>query len=151
MSMPEFKAIRLSKLNLPNHLNYISEHKNNLSKKKLFNDTSIQVRQYSDNQKQKFNGISKLSLFITSTNSDSLTIPANTAIIEYLGEIDLFKNYVRDPINQYSSWGTPKPKVLRTSLKVAQDNNLEVVLDSRFVGNESRFIRKASLSCFHKL
>ena len=143
MSMPEFKAIRLSKLNLPNHLNYISEHKNNLSKKKLFNDTSIQVRQYSDNQKQKFNGISKLSLFITSTNSDSLTIPANTAIIEYLGEIDLFKNYVRDPINQYSSWGTPKPKVLRTSLKVAQDNNLEVVLDSRFVGNESRFIRKA--------
>ena len=37
--------------------------------------------------------------------------------------------------------GTTKPKVLKTSLPA--ESPLSIVLDSRFVGNESRFIRKS--------
>lgn len=147
MSPNQFKSIKWSKINLPNYTKYLQEH-NKLKKKNNFNKTTIQVKPYTDNQKQKFNGISKLALFISSngggSGGGSLTIPENTPIIEYLGEIDLFKNYCRDSINQYRMWGSPKPKVLKTTIPTQySDETLDIVLDSRFVGNESRFIRKA--------
>ncbi|KAK6462796.1 histone deacetylase complex [Scheffersomyces coipomensis] len=142
MTQNQFKSLKMSKILLPNYQKYLAEHKL-LIKKKNFNKTSIQVKQYLDNQKQKFNGISKLSLFISSNDSEVLTIPENTIIIEYLGEIDLFENYIKDTINQYSMWGTPKPKVLKTNLKLTEEKDLDLIVDSRFVGNESRFIRKS--------
>lgn len=140
MTPQQFKAIKFAKIVLPNYQKYMSENfKNVINKTKKHNKFTIKVRPYSDNQKQKFNGISKLSLFISS--NDELMIPENTPIIEYLGEIDLFENYAKDSINQYPIWGTTKPKVLKSTLMLHE--NLSVVLDSRFVGNESRFIRKA--------
>ncbi|KAG7662161.1 SET3 [[Candida] subhashii] len=141
MTLNQFKSTKMSKIHLPNHQKYLQEqHK--LSRRKNHNKTIIQVRPYSENQKQKFNGISRLSLFISSLNSDSLTIPENTPVIEYLGEIDMFSSYCCDRVNQYPLWGTTKPKVLKTSIPNG-DDKVDVVLDSRFVGNESRFIRKA--------
>lgn len=145
MSLSQFKSIKWSKINLPNYTKYLQEH-NKLKKKNNFNKTTIQVKHYTDNQKQKFNGISKLALFISSNggSTGSLTIPEDTPIIEYLGEVDLFKNYCRDSINQYRLWGSPKPKVLKTAIPMQRnDETMDIVLDSRFVGNESRFIRKA--------
>ncbi|KAL6450860.1 SET3 SET domain-containing protein 3 [Candida maltosa Xu316] len=142
MTYNQFKALKLSRINLPNYNKYLQEH-NKLKKKVASNKTTIEVKAYTDNQKQKFNGISKLSLFI-STGGDSLTIPENTPIVEYLGEVDLFKNYCNDRINQYQMWGTTKPKVLKTFVPTTNDKkSLDIVLDSRFVGNESRFIRKS--------
>ncbi|RLV94698.1 SET domain-containing protein 3 [Spathaspora sp. JA1] len=157
MTFNQFKALKMSKIILPNHRKYLQDH-HKLSKKKNFNKSIIQVKPYSDNQKQKFNGISRLSLFISSSNNntatttaatatgsgpgESIVIPENTPIIEYLGEIDLFKNYKHDSVNQYTNWGTTKPKVLKTSIP-ANEGDLNLVLDSRFVGNESRFIRKS--------
>lgn len=140
MSPQQFKAIKFAKIFLPNYQKYMSENfKNIINKNKKHNKFTIKVRPYSDNQKQKFNGISKLSLFISS--NDELTIPEDTPIIEYLGEIDLFENYANDATNQYPIWGTTKPKVLKTTIMTPE--KLSVVLDSRFVGNESRFIRNA--------
>ncbi|EGW32637.1 uncharacterized protein SPAPADRAFT_72003 [Spathaspora passalidarum NRRL Y-27907] len=150
MTFNQFKALKMSKVHLPNHRKYLQEH-HKFSKKKNFNKTTIQVKPYSDNQKQKFNGISRLSLFISGSNggsspvngaSEAIVIPENTPVIEYLGEIDLFKNYRNDSTNQYTSWGTTKPKVLKTAIP-SKDGEVSLVLDSRFVGNESRFIRKS--------
>jgi hypothetical protein len=144
MTANQFKALKLSQVILPNNQKYALENnKKNGSKREKFNKSQIQVKPYSDNQKQKFNGISKLSLFISSSSPDTLTIPKDTPIIEYLGEIDLFENYANDRINQYSSWGTMKPKVLRTNIHFSKDKDLDIVIDSRFVSNESRFIRKS--------
>ena len=144
MTANQFKAVKRSQVILPNHQKYTLEsNKKNGSKKDKFNKSQIQVKTYSDNQKQKFNGISKLSLFISSSSPDTLTIPKDTPIIEYLGEIDLFENYANDKINQYSSWGTMKPKVLRTNIHFSKEKDLDIVIDSRFVSNESRFIRKS--------
>lgn len=139
----QFKLLKMSRVQLPNHLKYLLENKINILKKNKYNKTMIQVKAYSDNQKQKFNGISKMALFISSPGADSpvTTIPENTAIVTYLGELDLFDNYASDEINQYASWGTPKPKVLKTFLNTLPP--VDVVLDSRFVGNESRFLRKS--------
>jgi hypothetical protein len=140
MSLQQFKGIKFSKIILPNHQKYMSENNKNITNRnKKHNKTSIKVKAYTDNQKQKFNGISKLALYIDS--NDELTIPENTPIIEYLGEIDLFDNYVKDLVNQYSTWGTTKPKVLKSTLFLPE--KLDIVLDSRFVGNEARFIRKS--------
>ncbi|RCK63065.1 SET domain-containing protein 3 [Candida viswanathii] len=142
MPQSEFNALKTSRINLPKYNKYLQEH-NKLKKKTNSNKTTIQVKPYTDNQKQKFNGVSKLSLFIGVNSGEPLTIPENTPIIEYLGEVDLFKNYCRDTINQYVMWGTTKPKVLKTSVPTQEDTDLSIVLDSRFVGNESRFIRKS--------
>ncbi|ODV77868.1 uncharacterized protein CANTADRAFT_54477 [Suhomyces tanzawaensis NRRL Y-17324] len=143
MSLSKFKSLKFSKKILPNHQKYYQENKINIIKKNKFNKTKIQVKPYSDNQKQKFNGISKLSLFISS--STDTVIPEGTPVIEYLGEIDFFSNYIEDAASQYRGWGTTKPKVLKTSIpKIDLDERLVgVVLDSRFVGNEARFIRKS--------
>lgn len=140
-----FKLIKMSKILLPNHLRYLQENKINVLKKNKYNNTLIQVKPYADNQKQKFNGISKLALFISSPGDDvPTTVPANTPVLTYLGEFDLFENYAMDRTNQYLSWGTTKPKVLKTLLHFSNSRGpLDVVLDSRFVGNESRFLRKA--------
>lgn len=140
MLQNQFRSMKTSRIILPKYNKYLQEH-NKLRKKNSTNKTNIQVKPYADNQKQKFNGVSKLSLFIGINSGESLTIPENTPIIEYLGEVDLFKNYCRDTINQYVMWGTTKPKVLKTSLPA--ESPLSIVLDSRFVGNESRFIRKS--------
>ncbi|MDC6270988.1 hypothetical protein PP707_01680, partial [Acetobacter pasteurianus] len=144
MSPGQFKAIKLSRIVLPKYQKYLQDHNKLGSKKKNFNKTKVEVKPYTDNSKHKFNGISKLSLFITTTDG-ALVIPENTPIIEYLGEIDFFKDYCNDSINQYSLWGTTKPKVLKASIP-GKEKSIDIVLDSRFVGNESRFIRKSCLS-----
>lgn len=147
LTLQQFKAIKYAKLVLPNYQKYKSEHfKNILKRGKNHNPFSIKVRPYSDNQKLKFNGFSKVAMFIFS--SDELVIPEDTPVIEYLGEIDLFENYARDKTNQYPNWGTTKPAVLKSTLNLHE--KVSVVLDSRFVGNESRFIRNscpATVNC----
>lgn len=139
MSLSDFNSRPLSKIVLPNFNKYLHEH--NILKKNKSNGTSIQVKPYTDNQKQKFNGISKLALFISAPGTEQYTIPAGTPIIEYLGELNFFNNYANEGTNQYSSWGTTKPRVLK-SLIPSADGVQSIVLDSRFVGNESRFLRK---------
>ncbi|CAG85012.2 DEHA2B01386p [Debaryomyces hansenii CBS767] len=150
MTSNEFKNLKFSSIILPNQDAYLRENKELRKKPKNCNGTSIQVKLYAENQKQKFNGITRSGLFITDKDlkyEKEIIVPQETPIIEYLGEIDLFDNYVNDQVNQYSAFGTPKPKVLKVDLNIfsADDNDksLEIVSDSRFVGNESRFIRKA--------
>ncbi|CUM51941.1 unnamed protein product [Debaryomyces tyrocola] len=150
MTFNEFKNLKFSSIILPNQDAYLRENKELRKKQKNCNGTSIQVKLYAENQKQKFNGITRSGLFITDKAlkyEKEITIPQETPIIEYLGEIDLFDNYVDDQVNQYSAFGTPKPKVLKVNLNILSaeedDKSLEIVSDSRFVGNESRFIRKS--------
>ncbi|CUM49326.1 uncharacterized protein AC631_04219 [Debaryomyces fabryi] len=150
MASNEFKNLKFSSIVLPNQDAYLRENKELRKKQKNCNGTSIQVKLYAENQKQKFNGITRYGVFITDKAlkyEKEITIPQETPIIEYLGEIDLFDNYKNDQINQYSAFGTPKPKVLKVNMKILsseeENESLEIVSDSRFVGNESRFIRKA--------
>lgn len=134
----KFKHLKFAKVVLPNHQKYMAEHlRNILTKKKRHNQFSIQVKPYVENTKLKFNGISKMGLFIGSSDSDINVVPKGTLVVEYLGEIDLFENYVSEKINQYPHWGVPKPHVLKLKL-----GDSEIVVDARFVGNELRFIRK---------
>lgn len=146
MTNDQINNLKFSNVILPNKEAYLRENKE-FRKKQKNNGTSIQVKLYSENQKQKFNGITRLGLFITEKTGkfeDEFIIPEETPIIEYLGEIDLFDNYKHDSVNQYPSLGTSKPKVLKFNLNTGQNNELlEIVSDSRFVGNESRFIRKS--------
>ncbi|KAF6041787.1 PHD-finger family protein [Candida parapsilosis] len=144
MSENEFKSLQKSRLIRPKLAKYFQDN-NRFEKKKNYNNTKIEVKSYTDNQKQRFNGISKLSLFI-STADESLVIPEGTPIIEYLGEIDFFTDYCNDKINQYPLWGTTKPKVLKSAVLSKDQQPVELVIDSRFVGDESRFIRKSCLS-----
>lgn len=141
VTLKEFKAIKKLHVRLPNHEKYLLENDQKFDLPNYF----IRVKPYSDSQKQKFNGISKLSLFLQSDESREEfedLIPKGTVIIEYFGVLDLFENYRDNKTNQYHIWGTTKPKVLKTSVNLG-DKSLDLVLDSRFVGNESRFIRKA--------
>lgn len=131
--LKEFKNIKKLPIILPNH--------NIVTEKDPKPEISIQVKPYSDIQKQKFNGISKSALFIQTFGDSEVTIPKGTVVIEYFGVFDLFSYYRDNKLNQYNVWGTTKPKVLKTELSLKEP--LEVVLDSRFVGNESRFIRKS--------
>lgn len=150
MTSNEFKNLKLSNLILPNQDAYLRENKELRKKQKNCNGTSIQVKLYAENQKQKFNGITRSGLFITDKAlkyEKEVTIPQETPIIEYLGEIDLFDSYKNDQVNQYSAFGTPKPKVVKVNMDIllTEEKNefLEIISDSRFVGNESRFIRKS--------
>ncbi|CCE86239.1 Piso0_005898 [Millerozyma farinosa CBS 7064] len=122
-----------------------SENSTTFNEKDENHMLSIQVKYYNDNHKQKFSGIQRLGLFISSPNitDKQLVIPKGTPIIEYLGEIDLFMNYKNSPISQYHIWGTPKPKIVKATLKLSEDDRRDVVLNSRFSGNESRYIRKS--------
>lgn len=155
MSKSEFKAIKWSKIKLPNFDKLSDQPK----RKNIYNDTMIQVKQYSENQKQKFNGISKLGLFVSGGKKNHLrkesggsddegdrivsSIPVGTPIIEYLGELAPFQQYKDDSTNQYNIWGVPKPRVCKIELPVSKENFVPIVSDSRFVGNESRFIRSS--------
>lgn len=122
-----------------------SENMTSINKKDENDMVSIQVKYYNDNHKQKFSGVQRLGLFILSHNitDKQLIIPKGTPVIEYLGEIDMFMNYKNSPISQYHIWGTPKPKIVRTTLKLLEDDRRDVVLNLRFFGNESRYIRKS--------
>lgn len=146
MPLALYKSTKFSKVILPVHQKYLQD-RNELNRSKGHNKTSVQVKAYSENPKQKFVGISKSGLFISEravTPAPEYTIPAGTEVIEYLGEIDFFELYIGNPVNQYSLWGTVKPRVARVDLKLSEDAApVSVVLDSRFVGNEARFIRKA--------
>ncbi|CAH6718183.1 hypothetical protein CLIB1444_01S00980 [[Candida] jaroonii] len=133
MSLKEFKKIKSLPIILPNH--------NLVTEKDPKPEISIQVKPYSDIQKQKFNGISKSALFIQTLGDNEITVPKGTVVIEYFGVLDLFSYYRDNKLNQYNVWGTTKPKVLKTKLSLKEP--LELILDSRFVGNESRFIRKS--------
>lgn len=145
MSPATYKAIKFSKVNLPNYQKYLQD-RNELRRGKGFNDTSVQAKAYSDNPKQKFIGISKMGLFITSRAeaSDGDVIPAGTAVTEYLGEVDLLELYMGNRANQYPAWGTVKPQVARVDLELQKGTDpISIVIDARFVGNEARFIRKS--------
>lgn len=146
--MAMYKTMKFSKVILPNHQRYLQE-RNELMKNKGYNKTSVQVKPYNENPKQKFSAISKLGFFISDRTSGGkeTTVPAGTTVIEYLGELDRFELYVKNPSNHYLSWGTVKPKVVKVDLKVKPDQAaIPFTIDARFVGNEARFIRK---SCFH--
>lgn len=162
MSLKDFKSIPKLYIVLPSYEKHLRE---NGQSPKPIPKISIQVKAYSDAQKQKFNGISKLGLFIQhsskvekfdkndkSDDNDSKedfeeVLPKGTPILEYFGVLDSFTEYRDNKTNQYHVWGTTKPKVLKSGLSLLDDHNktktLDVVLDSRFVGNETRFIRKA--------
>lgn len=141
-----YKTTKFSQIVLPIHQKYLQE-RNELRKSKGYNKTSIQVKPYSENPKHKFNGVQKVGLYITeraSTPGVDTTIPAGTSVIEYLGEVDFFDLYKANQANQYSVWGTVKPRVAVVPLNLFQNQPpVSVVLDARFVGNESRFIRKS--------
>ena len=147
LSKVEFRNIRFSKIILPNYEKKLQQMKKKSSTS--FNDTSIQVKLYSDNQKQKFNGISRLGVFISKKKQGTGgIIPENTPVIEYLGELSLFQQYIDDKTNQYNLWGVPKPRVLKTELPFAGNESnpgtsVGIISDARFVGNESRFIRNS--------
>lgn len=145
MTPTAYKGIKFSKVNLPNYQKYLQD-RNELRRGKGFNETTIQVKAYSDNPKQKFIGISKMGLFITkrADASDGDVIPAGIAVIEYLGEVDFLELYMANLANQYSTWGTVKPQVARVNLQLQENAEpIPIVLDARFVGNEARFIRKS--------
>lgn len=146
--LKDFKAISRMYVKTPNHEKYLLENDSSFKVPNTF----VQVKAYSDSQKQKFNGISKLSLFIQANTDDrpdtfEEVIPKGTPILDYFGVLDLFTNYRDNKTNQYHIWGTTKPKVLKESLGLISDDKsilkTDVILDSRFVGNETRFIRKA--------
>ncbi|WEJ92680.1 SET domain-containing protein 3 [Yamadazyma tenuis] len=148
VTLKNFKAIPRMYVKLPNHETHMQAHNKPIKIPNVY----IQVKQYSDSQKQKFNGISKLSLFVQAQREGSKEafedlIPKGTPILEYFGVLNEFSQYRDNKPNQYNVWGTTKPKVLKTSLsfidKGKQIKDFDVVLDSRFVGNETRFIRKA--------
>lgn len=181
LSLKEFRLIPKMYVVLPNYEKHLRNNKQSILEIPKY---SVQVKAYSDAQKQKFNGISKLGLFIqhsskvekfdrsekpekneksdknekvdnSSNNKDSdentedfeEVIPKGTPILEYFGVLDLFSEYRDNKTNQYHIWGTTKPKVLKSTLSMLDEGqkttDLDVVLDSRFVGNETRFIRKA--------
>lgn len=147
MSLAEFNSIKLSKVILPNHQKYLQE-RNELRRARGCNDTSIQVKAYSENPKQKFVGISKIGVFITKRGDESNdTVPPDTPVVEYLGEVDTMELYMANPVNQYSSWGTVKPHVARVDLKLTTEGDpVSLVVDARFVGNEARFIRNSCVN-----
>lgn len=146
MSLAEFKLMKFSKVILPNYQKYLQD-RNEFRRNKNSNKTTVKVKAYSDNPKQKFVGISKVGLFISDKSAQQGTecvIPPGAAVIEYLGEIDFFDHYALNHVNQYSAWGTVKPRVARVDLQYsAKESPLSLVIDSRFVGNEARFIRKS--------
>ncbi|CCE87348.1 Piso0_005898 [Millerozyma farinosa CBS 7064] len=146
----DIEVVGLDKLNSTKFCHIIrsspnSKNSTSINKKDENDMLSIQVKYYNDNHKQKFSGVQRLGLFISSPNitDKQLVIPKGTPIIEYLGEIDMFTNYKNSPISQYHIWGTPKPKIVKTTLKLSEDDRRDVVLNSRFSGNESRYIRKS--------
>lgn len=147
ITMEDFRNIRLSRIVRPN-LEDFHKRMHQIGKNRNFNNTAIQVKVYHENLKQKFNGISKLGVFICGGNNGTegrTEIPQNTPIIEYTGELKSFKTYIEKATNQYNIWGCTKPHVLRTSQRNRNDaeRELDVVIDSRSFGNESRFIRRS--------
>lgn len=149
LSLSAVKSMKLSKVFLPNNQQHQLE-KNENTRKGKFNEYIIQVKPYSDNPKQRYVGVPKTGVFVSDRmkrTGQEITIPTGTALIEYLGEVDHFGLYASNKINQYDSWGTLKPKVVKVDLSIIPDSSPHsFVLDSRFVGNETRFIRK---SCIH--
>lgn len=145
-SMAVYKQTKFCKIILPNQIKYLQAHRDHKIKGSG-SKFSIQVKPYNENLKQKFNAVSKLGLFLSlsesSSSRDSVVVPQGTPIIEYLGEINFLENYVEERINQYKALGCTKQYVIKTTLNVKDDTPIDLVLDSRFVGNESRFIRKA--------
>lgn len=141
----QWKLTKFSKVIFPSHQKYLQD-RNEFRRSKGHNNTAVRVRLYSDNPKQKFNGISKLGLFISDSNTnpgEEVNIPSNTAVIEFLGELDLFELHVANKVNQYSLWRTTKPRVAKVQVPNATGGCSSFVLDSRFVGNEARFIRRS--------
>lgn len=136
MTKAQFQLVKLSMVILPNY-DALNPEKNH------HNATSVAVRLYQENFKPKFTGHTKLGLFI-STSEPSGSIPAETPVIEFMGEWGLFDDYKEDKTNQYGLLWVLKPRVLKVELPTAAaELPLTVVSDARFVGNESRFIRTA--------
>ncbi|OBA23300.1 hypothetical protein METBIDRAFT_76339 [Metschnikowia bicuspidata var. bicuspidata NRRL YB-4993] len=147
MSISQFKALKFSKVSLPNHQKFLQE-RNELRRSKGGNKTTVRMKSYSDNPKQKFVSVVKTGLFISENSAPATgeaVIPAGTVVIEYLGEIDSWDLHVNNKINQYPLWGTLKPKVAKVRLSSSETDGVDLVVDSRFVGNEARFIRRSFL------
>lgn len=145
MTSSQFDSLSLCQVNLPSQQKYEQE-KGKSRRSKGSNRFVVKVKLYSDNPKQKYVGISKKGLFISDSAGAGSSIPAGTPIIEYLGELDFLQLYMLNTVNQYSVWGTVKPRVVRVDLKTDMTlKSFPVVIDSRFVGNEARFIRKSCM------
>lgn len=142
MPLADFKRIKFSKVLLPHYQNQAS-NESEQRRNKNSNKTAVQVKTYSENPKSKFAGISKTGLFITdklATPGNEYSIAEDTPVMCYYGELDFFENYARNPVNQYSLCGTVKPRIAKLKLP---DTDTLIVLDARFVGNETRFIRRS--------
>lgn len=146
MPLAQFKQIKMAKVISPNYQKYLRD-KNEIKRSKSSSKVTIEVKAYSENPKQKFVGVSKIGLFISDASAqqgNDFVIPPGTPIIEYLGEIDSFKLYASNRVNQYSTWGAVKPRVVKVDLTPSTEEiSSPIVIDSRFVGNEARFIRKS--------
>lgn len=90
----------------------------------------LQVKPYSEVNNKKFNGISRLGLFTESSISQGKMIG------EYLGEIGIKDKYISDTRNHYRIWGVEKPQVQFIP-------GLPLVIDARFSGNSTRYIRRS--------
>ncbi|KAH3681183.1 hypothetical protein WICPIJ_007878 [Wickerhamomyces pijperi] len=100
------------------------------SQLELTNFPSIKVKTYTDASNKKFNGITKTALF-----TDDL-IPQNSLVGEYLGTVGFKNSYMHDSRNHYRIWGVEKPNVLFVP-------GTDIVIDARFSGNLTRFIRRS--------
>lgn len=90
----------------------------------------LQVKPYSEVNNKKFNGISRLGLFTETAISQGKMIG------EYLGEIGIKDKYIADTRNHYRIWGVEKPQVQFIP-------GLPLVIDARFSGNSTRYIRRS--------
>lgn len=94
-------------------------------------NNSTEVRSYSSIvYSRTFPGFNKLGVFATKSCS------MGSLICEATGELYFKKQYVEDSKNQYRIWGMPKRKVIF-------HDEWPIVIDQRFCGNESRYLRKS--------
>lgn len=106
---------------------------------KKLSKNKISVKPYGENAKMKFAGFSKFLVNVeTNINEGDIAL-------EIVGEIQLKQDYIDNPFNHYSIWGVAKPKVFFIP-------NVPFVVDSRYSGNETRFVRRScNPSCEIKL
>ena len=130
-----FIAIDNCSLKDPLIKDFLAIHKNDsfilpYEESKVENDSS-EVRPYSSIvYSRTFPGFNKLGIFATKP------CLKGSFICEATGELYFKKQYLEDSKNQYRIWGMPKRKVIF-------HDEWPIVIDQRFCGNESRYLRKS--------
>ncbi|EJS42851.1 set3p [Saccharomyces arboricola H-6] len=96
-----------------------------------FKPLSIEVKPYADiAYSRTYPGFTKLGVYLKKdcTKGDFIQ--------EILGELDFYKNYLVDPRNHYSIWGTAKRRVIFHS-------HWPIYIDARLSGNLTRYLRRS--------